>query len=523
MEKQQRILEDFKEEKNVAINIFEEFLKTFSEIDKTENRIRFCLDFMHLCLQKDEIPSFRYFWETKQLCLELFKENISAHNRSIFWQEYLDLVKQARTLKQILDEKSSFSEEQIRLAILALEKDFNTFKEQINNAERKFFPENSLALKAHREIYITLQQEIDLLNIISKRIKSLRDDLIEIKMRVRVKNQFFADLAEFGDRIFPRRKELIETISKCFQEDVENFTSKCDLEESSCFSIKEEIKILQNIAKEISINSYIFSLTREMLSNLWNQIQHKQQEHKLQSAEKREISRKNMQEILLEMQDFMKTAENKTISVQEIEDRVEVFFEKMDSLELEKEESKFLKNRLFEYKKSLLLQIRQKKEKKQEEEKKENQIRKQHLVVLQEDIQSHIDRAKELSLDVLVEKWDFFLKQVQGLVKENIEQDFFHNLLAILKDFIQEKKWMFLLEEKPSDLQSKMQQFLEERIEERKKLKMILEAHRKIIGGSSLNLEMAMNYQRLIEEEKIRFESLEMFIEEVKQKLFDFE
>lgn len=505
-------MEEFIEEKNVAVEIKE----------KPENRIRNSLDFMRACLAQDKVPAFRDFWEAKQLCLELFKENIPSHTRGVFWQEYVDLMKQARTLKEILDEKSAFSEEQIRLAIQAIVDDLDQLNERVHSVDKKLFPENSTIFKGREESYLTLQHELDLLNLIAKRIKSLRDELIEINIRIRTKNQFFAKLSEIGDRVFPRRKELIESISSFFQQDVEQFISKCgDFDATACFGLKEEIKILQNIAKEISLNTNVFSVTREMLSAFWNQIRQKEQQFKVEKAEKREVYQKNMQSINPKIDAFMKSFEDKVVSEKEIDHKLDALFEESKALELGKEEIKFLKMRLSDCKKSLIEQIKQKKQQKQAEEREENQHREHKLRLLHEEIQSHIDRAEGLSLDVLVEKWEFFLKQIQGLVREGIEQLFFQNLLAMLKDLVQEKKLVLWMGEKNADLKPNVEQLLEDRVEERKKVKMSLEAHRRIVGGSSLNLEMAMQYQKLIEDERMRLDSLEMLIEEIEQKLFD--
>ena len=97
------------------------------------------------------------------------------------------------------------------------------------------------------------------------------------------------------------------------------------------------------------------------------------------------------------------------------------------------------------------------------------------------------------------------------------------NRMAGIADHIQEKKWKSMLQDNSEDLASLLHVLLTERNKERRKIKEALEAHRKIVGGSSLNLDQSLQYQELIREEKIRLDTIETMVEEIEEKLFDLE
>src|ERR1700733_14369049 len=90
---------------------------------------------------------------------------------------------------------------------------FNKVKEQA--VEKIALQAKTLEEKA--DFYTSLQAEINILNTQAARINSLRKELIKTEMRVRKKNKFFQRLSAAGDKVFPRRKELIQDVSHQFQ------------------------------------------------------------------------------------------------------------------------------------------------------------------------------------------------------------------------------------------------------------------------------------------------------------------
>jgi hypothetical protein len=95
-----------------------------------------------------------------------------------------------------------------------------------------------------------------------------------------------------GDKIFPKRKELIKKISAEFEKDVKEFSDKI-LKASApiripFFSLREEIKELQYLAKLFTLNTQTFNFVRQVLSECWEKIKIEEKEIKKQKQEKLE-------------------------------------------------------------------------------------------------------------------------------------------------------------------------------------------------------------------------------------------
>lgn len=252
-----------KKEPSSAFKTFEE---QFNKDQSAEERLRLSLDFMRASISQTGNPKFEDFWGAKKLSLPLFRETLNPKSRAQFWAEYIELSSEARCLKEILDEQSTFAVEQIELAILALEKDLEQYRELLSQASDVTFPMQSLVIEAKGEIYSDLQKELYLLNTLASRVNALRKEVIKTGMRIRQKSKFFERLSSAGDRIFPERKDLIKKISDQFCFDVEEFIQgqfkKEGDDASPLFVLRDEIKALQSIAKLLTLNTHAFTETR---------------------------------------------------------------------------------------------------------------------------------------------------------------------------------------------------------------------------------------------------------------------
>ncbi len=307
--------EDFPEEKNISDNSkdqkegysaqFETFKKEFDEQADNEVRLQLAIQFMEVSLAQGGAPHFRSFWEVRRLCLPLFKENISPNLRSQLWIKYSELSKEARRLKEMLDEQSAFAVEQIEIAIQALEKDILQFDEQV---EKIAFPEATAfpqSLEKHYSFYQNLQKQLNILNAQASRINALRKELLKTEMRVRHKNKFFQRLSVAGDRVFPNRKDLIKQISQQFSENVDSFISKHFEDHNtyeSFYILREEIKAFQSLAKILTLNTQAFTQTRTRLSECLDRIKVEEKERKKERAQQRVIFKQNAEEIEQQIQ-----------------------------------------------------------------------------------------------------------------------------------------------------------------------------------------------------------------------------
>lgn len=495
-------------EKNTE-SVKTEFLNELEGKKKIEEKIRFCLDYMRGALSQEKIPAFRDFWEAKRSCLDLFKEKISAHSRTVFWAEYLELSEEIRKVKEVLDEQSSFAQEQIELAIQAIEQDL-VRKDELSEDDP--LPDIPKSVMRNGSLYISLQQEVGILNNFAGRLNALRKELIHLNLRIKLKNRCFDRLSKIGDTVFPRRKELIKEISDLFSQDVERFA--VEITTPPFFERKEEIKALQNFAKALTLSTPAFSQTRETLSQCWDQIKDLEKQKRIDSKE-------SLEKISPKIELLKEECAKGEWTLAQFEEKCQEIFEEMKEEKLGFEESKSLKKKLFDLKKPL-----EEKEKKRKEEEKlaaqlELKRQKETAARLTEDLLELLNQAEALPLDALVEKWDAFVKEEKSLSSVGIEKEMLETRLDAIADHIQEKRWQTLSGQNPEEIASSLHSLLDERHKARRKLKERLEFHRKTVGGSSLNFEESMLYQELMAEEKLRLDSIETMIEEIEETLFD--
>ena len=207
--------------------LLETFKSSFDQQKQAEIKLKLVIDFMERSLsQEDRAPYFLSFWETRRWALPLFKENISPLVRAQLWTKFCDLSKEARRLKEMLDEQSLFAVEQIEAAIEALENEVLRSAVVPEICAKLLMSDFPNALKKRFDTYVAHQNQINCLNAQASRISSLRKELLKTEMRIRYKNTFFQRLSAVGDNVFPRRKELLGQISQQFLCDVEAFIKK---------------------------------------------------------------------------------------------------------------------------------------------------------------------------------------------------------------------------------------------------------------------------------------------------------
>ena len=497
---------------------YTQFLSELEAISKTEDKIKSCLDFMKCALSKEKTPSFRDFWEAKRLCLTLFKEKILPRVRTILWRDYIELSDAVRKIKEILDKESSFKEEQITLAIKALEEDVALLDKRLEEGGSLELPNDSNVLRANGQRYLEIQKQLELLGTFAKRINGLRKELIQTQMRMRSKNRLFEQLSKLGDLVFPRRKELIQEVSSTFLGDVEGFIkSEEPIGEGPYFILKDEIKALQNFAKALTLDTKTFGKMRERLSTFWDQIKQKETAFR---AEKTEKQTRFKEQVLPKFEEIKAACEKGDFSVDQASEKIDAL---ASSDQLDPNEVKALKRAFFETKKRLEEKEYAAKEKQKIAEKLERQGMQKKGEILSKQLLSLIDQAETMPLDILVEKWESFVKEGKAIKIEGLLKALIENRLSAVFDQIQDKKWQEMSEEGGAELTSSLHALLDDRHKEKMKLKERIEEHRKTVGGSALSLEESMLFQELIGEEKLRLDAIETQVEEIEEKLFDIE
>lgn len=516
-----------KESKEGHTAQFEDFQKLFQEQPDPEAKLQLAIDFMEAALAQGGTPHFRSFWEARRLCLPLFKENVSPALRTQLWQRYSELSKEARRLKEILDEQSAFAVEQIEIAIQALENDIKQFDEQVDKAtwsEEIMFPQ---ALKKHQQLYTDLQKHLNVLNVQASRINALRKELLKTEMRVRQKNKFFQRLSAAGDSVFPKRKELIKQISQQFVDDVNHFIqshfgSGNDSQES-LYVLREEIKALQGLAKVLTLNTNSFTQTRTRLSECWDKIKVEEKERKKERAQQKAVFKQNAEMIFEQIRALKDVVEKEEYHVSDAQKKIEDIISTMRKKELGRDELKVLREELGEVRKKIQDKTRVEEEARQQQEQERNRQKKEKYMAFRNQAEKLVSQYETYTIEQLMADRDALMEQVQDSSLTKNEKQEIERLLKPLKDIITEKKEKALLDLSEDDRHAlqQLQDILNQRKERRQEIKKQLEVYRKAAGSSSLDFEKAMSFTTQINEEKERLEKANQGIIEIERKIAD--
>lgn len=503
---------------------FEAFLKGYEVQPDTDSKLQLAIDFMEMSLAQGGTPHFRSFWEARRLCLPLFKENVSPLLRTQLWNKYSELSKEARRLKEILDEQSAFAVEQIEIAITALEKEIEQFGEQVAKSK----PLENLVLPAalnhQNELYNNLQTQLNILNTQASRINGLRKELIKTEMRVRHKNKFFQRLSHAGDAVFPKRKELIKQISHQFTEDVDQFIKSHfhETKNDSLFALREEIKTLQGLAKHLTLNTSAFTQTRLRLSECWDKMRVEEKERKKERAQQKVVFKQNADLISQQIKEAKEAFEQNS-SVTEGNKKIDEIVLLMRKTQLGRDELKSLRDDLQELRKQIQDKTRSAEELRQQQDAEKNRQKKEQFQALKEQVENLLKQHETYEADALIAERDALLTQIQESPLMKMEKQELERMLKPLRDAITEKKEKDMLKLSDDDRQAlqQLKEVLNQRKERRQEIKNQLELLRKGAGSSSLDFEKAMTFTAQINDEKERLEKANQGILEIERKIAD--
>lgn len=519
---------EFKENrdgKNDHKNQLESFLKAFQESTELEVKLQLSVDFMESSIGLGGTPHFKNFWEARRLSLPLFKENISQTVRNALWTKFSELSKEARRLKEILDEQSAFAVEQIEIAIDALEQDISQFDEQVEKSssnEQLPFPHY---LNEKKAIYVQLQKQLNLLNTQASRINGLRKELLKTEMRIRQKNKFFQRLSLAGDLVFPKRKEFIKQISHLFMEDVERFIQGYFTEQGfgdSLFVLREEIKSLQGLAKVLTLNTNSFTQTRMCLSNCWDKIKAEEKDRKKERSQQKIVSKQNaemLREAIVALNAVVEAGVEGNHQVWQ--NQLNEVVSKMRNVELGREEIKELRDELHEVRKKIQDKAKGEENARLEQEEERKQQKRAKYESFKNQIETLINQNEQYEAEALVNAREEIVGQIQESTLTKMEKQELERLLKPVRDLISEKKEQALLNLSEDDRQSliQLQEVLQQRKERRQEVKNQVEILRKASGSSSLDFEKAMLFNAQVNEEKERLEKMNQSVQEVEKKI----
>lgn len=526
MEQENQIPEEpaLEPQKKTASSLFTVFLNELEACHDPEEKIRISLQFMQQCLSREGPPSFKDFWEARKLSLILFKENLSPKVRSQLWEKYITLTAEAYHLKEMIDSESSFAREQIENAIKALENNLQNLSLLMEQIPALEIPSEFLAIAANASTYNSCHQELQLMHSFAERAHSLRKEILKTEMRFRFKNKLLDNLTKIGDQIFPRRKELAQTLGTLFLSDVESYM-KCsflqELNESSIYHLKDTIKAFQYIVKQLYLNTEAFVTAKAHLSTCWEQIQVKDKERKTQIEQEKEMRRGVHDQISRKVQELEERFSTGGLQEKDLDLEYDQLQLEMRNTELGRDEVRLIKQGFQQIRNKFVeKQTKAHKEKRKIQDELENQ-RKQNHLQLKEEVEKMLVESGDL--EVLQQKYPQLEQEKEQLGLTDFELVTLNALFRQLKLKIFDRRQEVLFALNPSDLAEKLQDLLDERKKMRQELKREIENLRKSSGGSSLDFEKAMLYRDLSETTKQLLDTLESAIIEIEEKIFDLE
>lgn len=492
-----------------------------------EAKLQHLIDFMEFSLSQSGSPRFKNFWEARKLSLELFKEVSNPQVRTQLWGRYSELSKEARRLKDLLDEESAFNVEQIEIAINALEQDSQSI-EALKEAQAPVqLPNPSATLESEMAFYEPRQRELNLLNAHASRINALRKELIRTEMRIRQKNKFFQRLSQAGDLVFPRRKALIEEVSLKFREDVAHFVQTYfsgELRESHYF-LRDEIKGLQGAAKELTLSAQVFKETRLELSECWDKLKSEEKELKKYRQEQKEVFKTNFHELSVHLQGIASRFEAKELTTNQAEKEIEAFTHEMRERELGRDEVRALREELDKVRDLFYAEARKEEEERQREANAREQERRESVLNFKNRILALITEAEHLDLDAIEQQKTEILNEITASGLPRHHKIEFDKAFRPLKDVLSEKNEKRLLNLPENDRQAleQLKELLKERKARRQEQKELTDELRKSKDMSGLDFVKALESSTQLNEEKAKLDKMNSAIKELEEKIAFYE
>lgn len=496
--------------------------KEFENLATIEEKLPAVLALMKDALSENKTPDFKKFWEARQYCLILFKNPLPSPVRTAFWQEYIDLSAEAKRLKDLLDEQTSFAIEQIDLAIKTLEEDLKKKDMLIDRMPAVSYPPKCKTLLRNKAFYIEVQGELNLLNVWASRINSLRKEVLKTPMRLKYRNSFFKWLSLLGDQIFPRRKELIKKVSESFQRDVEYFADRNFSEQKAggpFFALREEIKNLQGMAKVLTLNTTCFSQTRQKLSGCWDILKEQEKEFKAEQQQQKSLYKENRALIDAKIDAAIQKSKE-GISQEEADKEIGEITQYMQTLPLSPLDIKEIKRALYQIKEPIFAKEKEAKEAKIKEMEKGIVRHNQEKEKIVEDLKNLIGAKKHTLTDVDL-FWQDLQKKMQTLNLSLFEKQRLKKYIGPLKDLILQLQEKEVLKQKKEEAKflASLQSLLQKQKEHYQEIKQQLEEYRVAIGASGFDFEMALIYRELIDQDRKRLQNFDTKIEQLEDQI----
>ncbi|MBM3191712.1 MAG: hypothetical protein FJZ63_03535 [Chlamydiae bacterium] len=473
--------------------------------ETVEEKLKITIAFMQEALEQSGSPAFKDFWEAKTLALTLFKDKVNPFVRAQLWAEYTRLSSEVKKLKEILEEESSFTIEQIELALEALDQDITQHEKLLGELAIKEFS------------YDQKQREIQFYATLMSRVKELRKEILSTDMRVRHKNRLLEKLSSIGDRFIPKNRAMLQEVSSRFVEDVKGFVEKSFSLEAmnvkqgvvAFYPLKEEIKRLQSLAKKIALHSQAFATTRVLLSQCWEILQ-------ACEKEKKETSKQHLEEANQVLDGFAQAFKDKPAThKEEVYHRAKETLSSLDKLGLVHNDMKFLKQKLRQLELEALQPLEEEARKQAIQQEEKEAAKRDKFHQFKQEVQEALASWDSVSLKQLQELYESFKARSHGCkisIREEFQLKELHNELheAILL-----KKEKEIAQEDSESLKMLAEEW--EMFKEGARAR--LESYRKAMGSSGFDFEKAILYREYIDIEKSRLDRAIDKVSELEDRL----
>ena len=460
---------------------YQNFKNQLDQIQSSEEKVRLALQFMKESLAESDTFRLKTFWDAKNDCIEAFKLKMNPFVRKTLWAEYTDLIEQAKKLKQVLDEQSNFSIEQIDMALTAVESELQSIDENTKTGIHFQIPAKLNHDLKHREIYQKNYAALTLYSVLATRLTALRKEILNTEMRIKHKNKLLKRLSSLGDQVFPKKKELVEVVSQAFAEDVTSFTKELMESKLQPFLLKDKIKLLQKLAKEFHLSNAAFKTTRELLTQAWDQIRDLEKQHRLEKSDQLKEQEQNFEEWKKKIEPFV---QNPTTIAEGNQ-----LLKELANVSLRRTDQKTLRTQLQDAIKTLKQAAEEEKQKQQKEQK-------QKL----DQLISELGKSNDLKFEELKSKERHVFEEFEKLATSDLDRYQLEQTLLEIKVSIILKQ-LEQDEDQHADLE-----FLRDEIKEAQ------EKFRKEAGGSGLDFERSMALSELMDQNKKLLEEINQYI-----------
>ncbi len=501
-----------KQERFDSLSLYAECKAVLCDAKETEEKIQIALRFMNKTLAAS-LPRLKDFWDIKHLCGPLFKKPMNSTKKNHLWSQYVELSKEARRLKKILDEQSAFFVEQIELAIKSLEGDFSHCTRLADQMPHPQLPKNIGKWIKKIEIYSSLQRELNILSTLVGRFNALKKEVIATDhLRFSVRNRLIRSLAHLSSQLFPRRTQLIEEISDAFSRDVEAFVKERFMQiethpAPSPYSLRGEVQSFQAVAKALSLNTNAFTKTQSELGNCWERVQEMEKKRRQTKEDQAKTFEKNKQTVACKIELFEELCSLKNnLSREHILHQAAALQKEILRSALHRDDLKQLSRKIENMCAKALAKIDKEIEERQQKQS-------QEITTLREELMEGLYQEQNMDFHVLFAKRKKMLASFRALHLSELERQSFE------RDFLRLDGSLLNKKEAATHSLDGWKSLLKERGNLVKQIKKQVEEYRKEMGGSSLDFETGMTYRGLYDNAKVHLSEVVEAMDRLKEKI----